>query len=277
MHRLALFFCLLAACSHPSEAPEAPAAPRLASFSPALTELLFSMGLGEQVVGVTRYCELPEGETRPVLGDAITVTAEGVLAVEPDVLLIQSDPARFAPIRQLDPDLGIEHFTIETLDDITAAQRRLGVLAGHPERGEEAARDLEAGLSEVRARSAGLPRPRLLFVTGSEKPGTAGSGTFVDDLIGLAGAENAAADLHGWQTINLEFALAAAPRILVCWSPDSDSAQDLARWRALQDLPAARDGRVLGVTEQSWITPTPRLVGHAEELLAMVHPESASP
>jgi len=277
MLRLALAFCLPVACSRPPGAEPASSAPRLASFSPALTELLFSMGLGDQVVGVTRYCELPEGETRPVLGDAITVSAEGVLAVDPDVLLIQSDPARFAPIQQLEPDLQIEHFTIETLAEISAAQRRLGVLAGQPERGEEAARAFETGLEGVRTKSAGLQRPRLLFVTGSEKPGTAGGGTFVDELIGLAGAENAAANLHGWATLDLEYALAAAPEVLVCWSPEADADRDLARWRALRDLPAARDGRVFGITAQSWITPTPRLVGHAEELLAMVHPELAHP
>ncbi|MFH1466176.1 MAG: ABC transporter substrate-binding protein [Pseudomonadota bacterium] len=277
MLRILFALGLLVACSRPVAVEEEPSAPRLASFSPALTELLFSMGLGAQVVGVTRYCELPAGEERPVLGDAITVSAEGVLAVAPDVLLIQSDPARFAPIQQLDPALQIEHFSIETIADIAAAQRRLGVLAGQPARGDAAARAFEAGLEEVRAKSAGLARPRLLFVTGSEKPGTAGQGTFVDELIGLAGAENAAAHLHGWATLDLEYVLAAEPHILVCWSPAADSARDLARWRALEDLPAARDGRVYGISAQSWITPTPKLVGHAEELLAMVHPELAAP
>lgn len=268
---------LILACDPAPPAAEAPAGPRLASFSPAMTAMLFAMDLGAQVVGVTRFCELPPGEERPVLGDAVTVSAEAVLAARPDVLLIQSDPGRFSAIANLAPDLRIEHFAIETLADIAAAERRLGALAGQPARGEEAALAFEAELAEVRRLGADLPRPRLLFVTGSQNPGAAGTGTFVDELIALAGAENAAAGLRGWQGVDLEYALSVQPEVLVCWSPEADAARDLARWRALQDLPAARAGRVIGLTGQSWITPTPLLAGHARALLALVHPEAVTP
>jgi iron complex transport system substrate-binding protein len=268
---------LLAACASAPPAAEVRARPRLASFSPALTETLFSLGLGGQVVGVTRFCELPPGEERPVLGDAVTVSAEAVLAARPDVLLIQSRPERFTALRQLAPDLRVEHFTIETLADIAAAERRLGALAGEAAVGEAAAAAFTAEVEELRRRSAGLPRPRALFVTGSEQAGAAGRGTFADELLALAGAKNAAAGLTGWQTIDVEYALSVQPEVLVCWSPEADTARDLARWRGLADLPAAREGRVLGITGQSWLMPTPRLTERARDLLAMVHPEAVTP
>jgi iron complex transport system substrate-binding protein len=267
---------LLVACGGQPVEPvptEPPAVPRLASLAPALSHMLFSMDLGAQVVGVSRYCKLPEGEQRPVLGDALTVSTEAVLASGPDVLLIQSDPAKYEPLRQLDPGLAVEHFSVETIADIVTALRRLGRLAGQPERGEQHAAALEAGLAELRAQAAGAQRPRVLFVMGSEKPGSAGRGSFVHELIELAGGDNAAADLEGWPTLSLEYVLAAQPEVLVCWSNPQDAERDLQRWSSLEDLPAARDGRVHVVTDTTWTLPTPALLDHARQLRAWFFPD----
>jgi iron complex transport system substrate-binding protein len=245
---------------------------RVASLAPALTWMLFAMDLGDLVVGVSRYCTLPEGEQRPVLGDALTVSTEAVLAAEPDVLLIQSDAAKYAPLQRLDPDLRVEHFSVETTADIVSAQRRLGALAGHPERGEQHAATLDAGLAELRTQNQGAERPRVLFVMGSEKPGSAGKGSFVHEIIELAGGENAAAELEGWPTLSLEYVLAAQPDVLICWTSPQNAERDLERWASLQDLPAARSGRVHVVTETTWTLPTPVLLDHARQLRAWFHP-----
>ncbi len=272
-----LLLTLLAACASepvPHEPPAQPQAPRLASLAPALTAMLFSMGLGDQVVGVTRYCMLPDGQQRPVLGDALTVSTEAVLAAEPDVLLIQSDADKYAPLQQLDPSLQIEHFSIETLSDISDALRRLATIAGQPDLGVRQAGDLDAGFEAIRQQTAGLERPRVLFVMGSEKPGTAGSGTFLHELMELSGGTNAAAEHQGWATLNVEYVLAAQPDVLVCWSSPRDADRDRARWQALEDLPAARDGRVWVVTDSSWTLPTPKLLDHAQQLARMLHPRA---
>jgi iron complex transport system substrate-binding protein len=279
---LCLLSWVLFSCGGEPTAPTSgelppPAAPRVASLAPALSHMLFAMGLGDQVVGVSRYCTLPEGEQRPVLGDALTVSTEAVLAVEPDLLLVQSDPAKYEPLRALDPGLQVEHFTIETTADIVAAQKRLGQLAGHQERGERHASRLEAGLAELRAQAEGLDRPRVLFVMGSEKPGSAGRGSFVHEIIELAGGENAAAELEGWPTLNLEYVLAAQPEVLICWTSPQDAERDRERWLALEDLPAAQAGRVHVVTETTWTLPTPVLLEHARQLRAWFHPSDGQP
>jgi len=270
---LALLTALFAGCDPaPSTAPEPLGPPRLASLAPALTQMSFALGLGEQVVGVSRYCGLPDGEQRPVLGDALTVSTEAVLATEPDILLIQSDPAKYATLQQLDPGLRIEHFSIETLADISAALRRLGSLAGQPERGEQHAAHLETGLDTLRGQTEGLDRPKVLFVMGSEKPGSAGKGSFVHELIELAGGDNAAGELEGWPTLNLEYVLAAQPDVLICWTSPQNAEQDLERWSSLTDLPAAQTGRIHIVTASSWTLPTPILLEHAQQLRDWFHP-----
>ncbi len=271
---LASLLAVITACSDPL-APEPAAAvqpPTLASLAPALTHMLFAMDLGEQVVGVSRYCSLPDGVERPVLGDALTVSTEAVLAAGPDVLLIQSDPTKYAPLQQLDPGLLVEHFSVETTADIVDTLRRLGRLAGHQERGELHSFALAEGLAELRAQAEGLERPRVLFVMGSEKPGSAGRGSFVHELIELAGGENVAGDLEGWPTLSLEYVLAAQPEVLICWTSPQDAERDRERWLSLEDLPAARDGRVHVVTETTWTLPTPMLLEHARQLRSWIHP-----
>ncbi len=273
---LALLTATLVACgAEPANAPvdDAPGPPTLASLAPALTQMLYAMDLGDQVVGVSRYCTLPEGVERPVLGDALTVSTEAVLAADPDALLIQSDPSKYDTLRQLDPSLRVEHFTVETTADIVAALRRLGELAGHPERGAQRADALEAGLAELRAQAEGVERPSVLFVMGSEKPGSAGRGSFVHELIELAGGRNAAGELEGWPTLSLEYVLAAQPEVLICWSSEQDAQRDRDRWMALEDLPAAQSGRVHVVTAKSWTLPTPLLLDHARQLQTWLHPD----
>ena len=91
---VALSFCLVQA--GPARADDAAAeGPRIVSFSPALTRILFDMNLGHHVVGVTRFCRLPDGIERPRIGDAETISAETILAVRPDIILTQSLPERF--------------------------------------------------------------------------------------------------------------------------------------------------------------------------------------
>jgi iron complex transport system substrate-binding protein len=172
----------------------------------------------------------------------------------------------------LDPNLAMEHFSVETTADIVAALRRLGHLAGDQERGELHAIALEEGLAELEAQAEGAQRPRVLFVMGSEKPGSAGRGSFVHELIELAGGENVAAELEGWPSLNIEYVLAAQPEVLICWTTPQDAQRDRERWLALEDLPAARDGRVHVVTETTWTLPTPTLLEHARQLRAWLHP-----
>ena len=275
LHLLWPLACLACPAAERGEPQAQVATPRLASFSPALTDMLFEMDLGEQVVGVTRYCSLPAGEQRPALGDAIALSTEAVLAVQPDVLLIQSDPQRFAALKMLDPELRVEHFSIETLSDISAAMRRAARIAGQPAAGERAGSHFEEGLQQLRAHAADLPRTRALFVTGFEKPGTAGSGTFVHELIELVGGVNAAEQYEGWATLNLEYVLAAQPEVLICWTDPAQAELARSRWQSLEDLPAARTGRVHVVTDPSWTLPTSALLQRAAELAILLHPQLA--
>ncbi len=270
---------LAAGCSDRRPAASA-VRPRVVSFSPALTETLFDLGLGRHVVGVTRYCILPPGESAPALGDAFDVNAEAILSVDPDVLLVQtSDLRRFEGVRQIDPEVRIEQFQIETLADIKAAIERIGRILGREDLARQGVQRFEAKLDAVSRPLAGLARPRVLFVTGTDRPAVAGPGTFIHELIGLAGGVNVGTEIPGktrWRETHVEAILAAAPEVLICQARRADEVESVkAYWLGWENLPAARDKRVHVVTDRHWSIPSIRVADLAPKLAEMIHPGAA--
>jgi len=246
--------------------------PRIVSFAPSITQIMVDMGLVDHIVGVTSQCELPADVQRPVVGDALSVNVEAILATHPDVLLVQTDPSRFAAVRKVAPGVRIEHFTIETLDDIASAIERIGRIVGRPDLGAERRRSFAVRLSAVRKRVIGLNRPRVMFVYGFKRPSTAGAGTFIDDMIVLAGGVNAAAErLSGWRNVDIEQIIAARPDVLICLTDEASRDEATEFWHRLEDLPAAKAGRVYVVTDRNWTIPSTRSALYAQQLARMIH------
>jgi len=272
---LLLTTLMLGACDRAADSLPPGDPPRAVVISPAITSIIFEMGLGNHVVGVTDVEWLPEGQTRPVVGNALNIRAEPILAVKPDVILVQIDPAPFDPIRRINPGIAIEHFRIETLADIPAAMRRIGSLLDAPQRGEDAAAAFETQLEELRLRVADKARPRVFYVMGYQQPLSAGAGTFIDDMITAAGGENILGrDYRGWVQPTLETIIALQPDVVICQVQPTAARKAEARdyWtRAL----ARRDGppvRVYVNDDRRWTIPTGGLIASIEAMQAMVHP-----
>lgn len=245
--------------------------PRIVSFSPALTEMLFDMGLGDHVVGVTTSCVLPEGVSRPRVCNMMNAEAvEPILSVKPDCVVAQISPSKLEALQRIAPEIKIEHFDIETLADISAAITHLGQVVGRPEVVQPARQKFEQQLDEVRRAVADKPRPRVLFM--APKSLAAGTGTFLDEMIQVAGGTNAAT-FKGWQNINLDAVMAARPDVLICQAdPDEDAAKTKAYWEAVGEFPAAKSHRVLVVSDRHWTIPTARSAQYVRILAEMLHP-----
>jgi iron complex transport system substrate-binding protein len=247
--------------------------PRVITFSPALTSIVFEMGLGGHVVGVSAFSNLPEGQTRPVAGDRQNINAERIAALAGDLLLIQQNPRDFDLIRRIDPRIGIEHFTIEKLDDIASAVERIGKLAGEERIGLESRRRFEGRLADVRRRVAGLPVPRVLFLTGVDPPSVAGRDSFIHEMIELAGGQDVTAKYQRWTQINVERMLTAGPEVVICQADKGRQAQAREFLAGLKDMPAAQSGRIFVVSDPRWTVPSMHLADLAGELAEMIHPE----
>jgi len=254
-----------------SESPVAKATPRTVAFSPALAALTCDVGLGNHLVGVSAFCHLPQGIDAPILGHALNVRMEPILAVQPDVLLVQMDPHHFAPLRAVNPNIRIEHFTIETLADIAESMTRIGASIGQEEKAETARRHFEDKIAGFRDAVEGRSKLRVLFVLGFQNPAAPGSGTFIDELIDVAGGINIMKpEYQGWQNPSLETLIRLDPEVIVCQADPARQMDAIAYWTRVGHK---NPRTVFAVTDPTWTIPSAGIVDHIEELIQMLHPE----
>lgn len=248
--------------------------PRLVIFAPALTSMAFDLGFGDHVVGVDQYSRLPPGVERPVVGSAVAVRVEPILAVRPDLLLVNMDPQQFEPVIRLAPQIRIEHFDLFLLEDIAAAAERMARLVGKPEAGKEAAESFRAALRDVRQVIGGLPRPRVLFVLGFRNPLGPGSGDFIDEMIALAGGRNVLASRHsGWKKVTLEEVVALDPQLIICQSDEGERDDAGLYWKSIEVPEESPPRRIVVLTDPRWTLPALHLSDCARELAGIIHPE----
>lgn len=260
---------------------------RIVSLIPGNTELLFAVGAGRSVVGVTNYCDYPpEAGEIAKIGDLTAMSLEKIVDLDPDLVLASTGNSRelIFSLRALDvPVFVIDPQSVEEVLDAIAT---VGRLAGR----EEAARELLAG---YRQRLAAVS-DRVGELAESERPSvfvgspfrdenwTPGPETFVSAVIRRAGGRNVADDLapRTWAVYNLEHIVSRNPQVLLSTlgegqDPEDTTKRYLERAKALkgwQDLDAVRDERVVLIPENWLLRPAPRLIRAIETLAAALHP-----
>ncbi|MHC4984656.1 MAG: iron chelate uptake ABC transporter family permease subunit, partial [Planctomycetota bacterium] len=267
--------CVLVAGS-PALAEDA-ASPRIISFTPALTQIMFDMGLGDHVVGVTNWCVLPDGVSRPRVGDMFTISTELILSVRPDMILTQSDPStqKFDAVRKLAPDLQIVHVPIERVADVPKAIEIIAEVTGRPETARTVLAHFEARIQRLRERVAGRESMRVLFVMGTDPPTAVADDTFTGDMIELAGCVNAGAEIPGsirYRPTHMDAIVDLQPDVIICHIDNPTKVAEAREyWLQWRGLRAAETGRVYVVTDMDWFRPSTRLVDFADALADMVH------
>lgn len=271
---------LLFAAPIAGSAPRAPT--RIVSVIPAVTEMLFAMGAGPQVVGVGSYDHFPPAADKlPKVGALLDPDFEKILSMRPDLVIVYGTQTDFISRLQRAsiPTFPYEH---AGLSDITATIRRLGDRVGRTKDAEALASGIERDLGEIRARTAQLPKIRTLLIFGRE-PGSlrgvyaSGGVGFLHDLLAIAGGTDVFEDLKRQSVvISSEQILARAPdAIIELYEDNVDEARLAAEkrvWRQLPSVPAVRDDRVYLLRGDFLTVPGPRIVQAARLLADALHP-----
>lgn len=228
-------------------------AQRLVSVGGTLTEIVYLLGEEARLVAVDTSSLYPAATADlPKVGYQRTLSAEGVLSVHPDTLLITPEAGPLKVLHQLQ-DSGIELITVdapETREGISQRIRGVAQALGVPAKGEVAVAELEQRFSQLTVPAAWGDRPpRILFLLQmSGAPMVAGRDTAPDTLFRLAGAVNAAGGVEGYKTLTPEALLAAAPdAILVSDQGLVRGGGEQALWRlpGMAATPAAQAKRML--------------------------------
>lgn len=255
------------ACQAPdadTATPAPHAAQRIVTLSPHLAELVFAVGAGELVVGVSAYTDYPDAATRlPVVGDAFNLDQEQLTLLEPDVLLAWDTGTPAHVIDELRArGYFVEVVTTTTLSDIPAALLRIGEMTGQRASAAAAASAFENGLAEIADAMDGAS-PISVFYQVDARPLYTINGThFVSQLIALCGGQNIFEDLGGLAPlVSVEAVLERNPDVILASTDAGDSAFD--EWDRWTDLGANRYGNRFLMPANDIGRPTPRLLDGA--------------
>jgi len=253
-----------------SFAPAAPAAPRrVVALAPNLTEIVFALGAGGRLVGVSALSDYPPAAASlPPVG-GLTPDLEKIVSLRPDLVLATTEGNPAASVKIL-ADRGIPVLTTSApdLDGVLASIREIGDRLGVRAEGERLAAALARRRDAVLRRRRGSGPSAVLLIWPSP-PQAAGAGTFAADILRTAGARNCVGR-PGWPVVSPEFLLTAACDAVV-YPVEKDTMPVFAR--AFRDgplsrMPAVAAGRVIGIDGDRLIRPGPRSFDALEELAA---------
>ena len=250
---------------------------RIVSLAPSITEILFALGAGPRVVGVTQYSNYPPEAARlPKVGSYVNLSLEKILALRPDLVIGIRDGNPKAVIDRL-AELGVPCYIVDptSLDGVITTVGNIGRTVGREEAADQIAGQMASRIREVERRVAGLARPRVFYQIGVEPIVSAGQGTFPNILIEAAGGKNVAGAMAAYPQLNVEQVLVARPEIIIVTSMtrEYDFERVKSFWGRWPDLPAVAGARIYVVDSDLMDRPSPRIVEGLETLARLIHPE----
>lgn len=195
---------------------------KIVSLSPHLTELLFSLGVGDRIEATVDFSDYPEAALKiPRLGNAFSVSVEAVIEQSPDLIVAWMTGGNHRTFEQLRA-LGYPVFVNEasSLVDIAAAVQQLGVLVGKPRRGRELAEDFKVGLERLKQSNRDADSPKVFFQISDAQLYTVNSQHLIGQAIEICGAENIFSDVEFFvPMVSYESVVERNPDFLVVSSP----------------------------------------------------------
>ena len=259
---------------------------RIVSTAPSITETLFALGVGDRVVGVSRFCNFPpEVQKLPKVGDYIKPDVESIARLVPDIVILQRSQI------DLSDRLNALHLSFivvphATLDDIYTEIQLIGKAAGVPERSTSLIAQIRSSLDAIQAKAKTMPSPRVVVIVDRQQ-GTlnnliaVGPNNYVNQILEIAGGQNLLAQpgLPQYPRISVETILRENPDVIIDLSGTQETAEarrisrasGLALWGQYRDLAAVRRGHVYAGTTDSLVVPGPRTPIATQRLFDFVH------
>jgi iron complex transport system substrate-binding protein len=254
---------------------------RIVSLAPSNTEVLYSLGLSDKIVGVSDYCDYPaEANEKEKVGGYSTSDVERIVALEPDVIFIE-DFHKNEILPALE-NLGQTVVMIDprSLDEVLESFTLIGEITGTSDIAAGLVKGMSDRIKAVTDKTAGLTdeqRLRVFYVMWHEPLMTVGSGTRIQELVEKAGGVNTFSDLDGYPMIDLEALVEANPQVIIAGTgmgEGADLPSTFARTEErLENTDARKNNRVYEINTDLTGRPTLRMIDALEQLAEMIHPE----
>lgn len=243
---------------------------RIVSLSPSNTEILFALGIGERVKGVTSYCDYPE-EAKKIeqVGTFDGPNLELIIKSQPDVVL--SGYIQKEAVKALE-DMGIPVIVTEaeSFESIYESISIIGKVTGTYSKAQEIITEMKNRIREIEEKTRNKKKPSVFYVVWNDPLTTAGSKTFINDVIKTAGAINVGEKTEGWANYSAEQLIKDNPDMIVAALHSTDEGmtkEDLSKNQIFRRLKCVKQGKVYVMSDDNLISrPGPRIVMAIEEM-----------
>ncbi len=253
------------------------AAAKIVSLAPANTEIAYAIGAGDKMVAGTSYDDYPEeAKTLPKIGDFANPNIEKIASYSPDLVLAAGGIQD--KLRSKLEALGMKVYVVDpkTYDGTIATIENVGKLAGTEATAAAVADKMTVARQEVQAKVGDLPKATTFLEIYSKPLMTAGSGTFIDDMITIAGGENIGAQAgSGFPNFSTEVLVKDDPQVYIADSGSMSAPGDITKRAGFSELTAVKDGKVYVIEDSIIARPGPRLAEGLQKLAEMIHPEAS--
>lgn len=253
---------------------------RIISMAPSVTETLFALGQSDRLAGVTNFCDYPEeAKSLPRIGGWINPNIEAIVNLKPDLIVtVPTGSTRAAVDTLMRLGVPVLLVTVYTVEDVFACIRTLGAATHADDRAERLCGSMRRRIDAVRAQISALPSRRVLFVWEQEPLIVGGGGTYMDELITLAGGVNIAGSSRSrYPHLGIEEVILRQPEVILdafmvaTGQPGTKRKDFWGRW---PHIPAVRDGNIHHLESLVVTRPGPRLPVALDAVAHAIHPEA---
>lgn len=252
---------------------------RIVSLAPNLTEIVYAVGAGDQLVGDTDYCDYPvQARSVAKVGDTMHPSVERIIALKPQIVLVSTASQLEAFTKQLDQqNITVYVTNPQSLEDVFRSIQTLGDLFGHHDVTAPMVADLRKRATAVEVATKNVKPVKVFYQVSDEPLYTIGRDAFLTDLIRRAGGVSVTADVPAaFPRYSDEAALAAKPDAIILPTGGSMASANARVATALKDSPAVLNNRIYRIDENHLQRPGPRVVDGLEEMARALHPEVGS-
>jgi len=251
---------------------------RIVSLAPSITEILYSLSLGERIAGVTEFSNYPDmAKSKPKVGTYISLNIEKIVSLEPDLIIAIADGNKKESVDTLER-LGYSVYAVNPrcVQDILKTIENIGDITNCGDRAGRLVYELKSRIDYVESRTKEIKGPGVFVQIGINPIITVGRDTFHNDMITMAGGFNISGhEKAKYPQYNMEEILLKSPDIIIISSMHRGGGFERKKeeWKNWKNIPAVRNGRIYIIDSDLIDHPSPRIVDGLEELARLIHPE----
>ncbi len=259
---------------------------RVISLSPSTTEILFTLGLGEQVVGVTDFCTYPkEAKAKTKIGGYLDPNYEAIVGLKPDIVLLLPEQDK---VKEFLAQFNIESMTVNNkmVADVIKAINQIGEKFAREDKSDSLVSAIEKRIQWIQKQTKNRRKPSVLVSVGRtlgtgelSEVYAAAQNTYYNELINLAGGKNVLKNMTvDFPVLSAEGIIHLNPDIIFDLAYDYESQgltenELIADWEAVPQIDAVREGRVFVLNQSFAVIPGPRFILLLEKMAQLIHPE----